>query len=106
MPKRYYYAAKKSRKKTKKTSSAAWVRSALYILGGALCAWLFYILWFNPASGKLGKQAATFLFQRLGQAAGLTPLLLTYWLIQTVRKKSRNGLYSGFARFSRQTLCR
>ena len=92
MPKRYYYAAKKSRKKTKKTSSAAWVRSALYILGGALCAWLFYILWFNPASGKLGKQAATFLFQLLGQAAGLTPLLLTYWLIQTVRKKSSSFL--------------
>ena len=32
MPK-YYYAAKKSRKKTKKASSAAWMRSALYILG-------------------------------------------------------------------------
>ena len=88
MPKRYYYAAKKSRKKTKKTSSYAWIRSALYILGGALCVWLFCILWFNTAGGPVGKRVSEMLFQCFGQAAGLIPVLLTYWLIQTVRKKS------------------
>ncbi len=92
MPKRYYYAAKKSRKKTKKTSSTAWVRSALYILGGALCVWLFCILWFNSTGGNIGKNISTLLFQILGQSAGLIPVLLAYWLIQTVRKKSSSFL--------------
>lgn len=91
MPK-YYYAAKKSRKKTKKTSSVAWVRSTFYILGGALCAWLFYILWFNNASGRVGTQTASFLFQMLGQSAALLPLFLTYWLVQTIRKHSSSFL--------------
>lgn len=91
MPK-YYYAAKKSRKKTKKTSSASWVRSAFYILGGALCAWLFYILWFNNTSGKVGTATADALFQTLGQAAALLPLFLTYWLVQTIRKRSSSFL--------------
>ena len=89
---KYYYAAKKSRKKTKKTSSTAWVRSALYILGGALCVWLFYILWFNSASGKIGTATSTMLFQTLGQAAALLPLFLTYWLVQTIRHRSASFL--------------
>ena len=92
MPK-YYYAAKKSRKKTKKTSSAAWMRSAFYILGGAVCVWLFYILWINNSSGKVGKAAADVLFQALGQSATLLPLLLTYWLVQTIRKHSSSFLF-------------
>ena len=91
MPK-YYYAAKKSRKKSKKTSSTAWVRSTFYILGSALCVWLFYILWFNHTSGTIGKNTASLLFQTFGQAAALFPLLLTYWLVQTIRKKSASFL--------------
>ena len=89
---RYYYAAKKSRKKTKKNSSVAWVRSAFYILGGALCVWLFYILWTGGKGGPVGKTASSYLFQTFGQAAGLIPVLLTYWLIQTLRKKSASFL--------------
>ncbi|MBR4355138.1 MAG: DNA translocase FtsK, partial [Elusimicrobiaceae bacterium] len=89
---RYYYAAKKSRKKTKKNSSSAWVSSAFYILGGAVCAWLFYILWINHASGTVGKETTSFLFQVFGQAAGLLPVLLTYWLVQTIRKKTSSFL--------------
>ncbi|MCQ2411183.1 MAG: DNA translocase FtsK, partial [Elusimicrobiaceae bacterium] len=91
MPK-YYYAAKKSRRKTSKTSSAAWVRSACYILGAAVCVWLFYILWINGKSGKISEPTATFLFQLLGQAAALFPLFLTYWLVQTIRHKSSSFL--------------
>ena len=91
MPK-YYYAAKKSRKKTKKANSTAWVRSALYILGGALCVWLFYILWINHASGKIGEDTARALSDALGQAAALLPLFLTYWLVQTIRKRSSSFL--------------
>ena len=85
---RYNYVAKKSRKKTKKkTSSIAWMRSACYILGAAVCVWLSYVLWIN-ASGTLAQRTSSYLFQILGQAAGLIPLLLAYWLIQTIRKKS------------------
>lgn len=91
MPKRYSYVAKKSRKKTKKTS-AAWGRPVLCTLGGALCAWLFYILWINGKSGYAGQETSRVLFQALGQTAGLIPVLLTYWLIQTVRKKSASFL--------------
>lgn len=89
---RYYYAAKKSRKKTKKVSSVAWVRSALYILGGALCVWLFYILWTSGKGGPVGQKTSDALSQLLGQSAGLIPVLLTYWLVQTVRKKSTSFL--------------
>ena len=89
---RYRYVAKKSRKKIKKKiSSVAWVRSAFYILGAAVCAWLGYVLWIN-ASGTLAQRTSSYLFQVLGQAAGLIPLLLAYWLIQTVRKKSASFL--------------
>lgn len=88
---RYYYAAKKSRKKTKKSSSA-WMRSALYILGGALCLWLFYILWTSGKGGPVGQKMSSGLFQTFGQAAGLIPVLLTYWLVQTVRRKSASFL--------------
>ncbi|MBR4591582.1 MAG: DNA translocase FtsK 4TM domain-containing protein, partial [Elusimicrobiaceae bacterium] len=89
---RYYYAAKKSRKKNKKTSSAAWIRSAFYILGGAVCVWLSYILWINPKSGVAGEETSRFLFQLLGQTASLLPVFLAYWLLQTIRKKSSSFL--------------
>ena len=92
MPK-YYYAAKKSKKKTKKTSSLAWLRTTLYILAGALCLWLFCILWFNISKGPAGEAVASDLFQLLGQSAGLIPLFLAYWLIQTVRNKSASFLF-------------
>ena len=69
----------------------AWVRSALYILGAAACVWLGYILWVN-ASGTLAQRTSSGLFQILGQAAGLIPLLLAYWLLQTMRKKSASFL--------------
>ncbi len=92
MPK-YYYAAKKSKKKTKKTSSLAWLRTTLYILAGALCLWLFCILWFNISKGPAGEAVASDLFQLLGQSAGLIPLFVAYWLIQTVRNKSASFLF-------------
>lgn len=92
MPK-YYYAAKKSKKKTKKTSSRAWMRTVLYILAGALCLWLFCILWFNVSKGPAGDEVSTYLFQLLGQGSGLIPLFLAYWLIQTIRNKSTSFLF-------------
>lgn len=93
MPKRYSYVAKKSRKKNQKKTTAPWVRPVFCTLGGALCAWLFYILWINGKSGSVGQETSSVLFQVLGQTAGLIPVLLTYWLIQTVRKKSASFLF-------------
>ncbi len=92
MPK-YYYAAKKSKKKTKKNSSGPWLRTVLYILAGTVDLWLFYILWFNASQGMAGKEVAEVLFQLLGQSAGLLPLFLAYWLIQTIRNKSASFLF-------------
>lgn len=92
MPK-YYYAAKKSKKKTKKTSSLAWMRTVLYILAGALCLWLFCILWFNVSKSPAGDAVSSDLFQLFGQGAGLIPLFLAYWLVQTVRHKSASFLF-------------
>ena len=92
MPK-YYYAAKKSKKKNKKPSSSSWIRTALYIVAGSLCLWLFCILWFNFSKGPAGEAVSSDLFQLLGQGAGLIPLFLAYWLIQTVRKKSASFLF-------------
>lgn len=92
MPK-YYYAAKKSKKKTQKTSSGPWLRTVLYILAGTVDLWLFYILWFNASQGMAGKEVAEVLFQLLGQSAGLLPLFLAYWLIQTIRNKSASFLF-------------
>jgi len=103
MPK-YYYAAKKSRKKTKKNSdSTAWVRSAFYILGGALCVWLFLILWFNVSKGPVGNSVDKFLFDNLGQAKLFIPLFLAYWLVQIIRKKSSAFFF--FLLGSAITLC-
>lgn len=92
MPK-YYYAAKKTKRKTKKTSSRAWIRTALYIFGWALCVWLFCILWFNVSMGTVGEGVSKCLFKFLGQTKGLLPLFLAYWLIQTVRNKSASFLF-------------
>lgn len=92
MPK-YYYAAKKSKKKTQKNSSGPWLRTVLYILAGTVDLWLFYILWFNASQGMAGKEVAEVLFQLLGQSAGLLPLFLAYWLIQTIRNKSASFLF-------------
>ncbi|MCI5821174.1 MAG: DNA translocase FtsK [Elusimicrobia bacterium] len=92
MPK-YYYAAKKSKKKTQKNSSGPWLRTVLYILAGTVDLWLFYILWFNASQGMAGKEVAEVLFQLLGQSAGLLPLFLAYWLLQTIRNKSASFLF-------------
>lgn len=91
---RYYYVAKKSRKKSKKsTSSGSWFRTALYILGIALCVWLTSALWFGTSTGKLGGNISHMLTQIFGQSAALLPLFLAYWLIQIVRKKSASFLF-------------
>lgn len=90
---KYCYTAKKTRRKTKKTSSRAWMTAALYILGGTLCVWLFCILWFNVSSGRIGEEVSLYLSALLGQAAGLLPLFLAYWLVQSVRKKSASFLF-------------
>ena len=40
----------------------------------------------------MAQRTSSGLFQILGQAAGLIPLLLAYWLLQTMRKKSASFL--------------
>ena len=93
MPK-YYYAHKKTRKKAaSKAANTAWLRTALYILMGTLCVWLCAILWFHASSGKIGVSIAHQLKQYLGASAGLLPLFLLYWLVQTVRNKSASFLF-------------
>ncbi len=89
---RYYYTHKKSKKKSSQ-SNAAWLRAALYILMGTLCVWLCAILWFHAASGKLGDSIAQELRQLLGLSAGLLPIFLAYWLVQTIRNKSASFLF-------------
>lgn len=93
MPKYYYAHKKSSKKKAKKTSSKGWFLTALYIVGGALCVWLFCILWFNVSKGPAGDSVQRGLSQLLGQSAVLLPLFLTYWLVQTIRKKSASFLF-------------
>ena len=92
MPK-YYYARKKSKKKSSPESTNAGIRTALYILMGTLCVWLCAILWFNANSGKLGTTFAQTLRQALGASAGLLPVFLGYWLVQTIRNKSASFLF-------------
>ncbi len=89
---RYYYTHKKSKKKSSQ-SNAAWLRAALYILMGTLCVWLCAILWFHAASGKLGGSIAQELRQLMGLSAGLLPIFLVYWLVQTIRNKSASFLF-------------
>ena len=69
------------------------MRTVLYILVGALCLWLFCILWFNLSKGLAGEEVSSYLFQLLGQGAGLIPLFLSYWLLQTIRNKSTSFLF-------------
>lgn len=84
----YYYARKKSKKKQPKQSSVRWLASALYILGFAVTAWLFAILWFGLSKGTVSEASYRVLSQFFGQSAPLIPLLLTYWLVRSLIKKS------------------
>lgn len=95
MPKYYYTRKRTSKKKSKKQSnSLAWARTAFFILAGALCAWLCVILWFTSKNnGTLGNKVATYLRQIFGLSAGLIPLFLGYWLVQTIRNKSASFLF-------------
>ena len=90
---RYYYTHKKTKKKSTPKQNYAWLRTALYILVGTLCVWLCAILWFHASSGKLGGSIAKELHQLLGASAGLLPLFLGYWLVQTIRNKSASFLF-------------
>ncbi len=90
---RYYYTHKKTKKKASAKQNYAWLRTALYILVGTLCVWLCAILWFHASSGKLGVSIARELRQLLGASAGLLPLFLGYWLVQTIRNKSASFLF-------------
>ncbi len=90
---RYYYTHKKTKKKSTPKQNYAWLRTALYILVGTLCVWLCAILWFHASSGKLGGSIAKELRQLLGASAGLLPLFLGYWLVQTIRNKSASFLF-------------
>ena len=90
---RYYYTHKKTKKKASSKQNYAWLRTALYILVGTLCVWLCAILWFHTSSGKLGGSIARELRQLLGASAGLLPLFLGYWLVQTIRNKSASFLF-------------
>ncbi len=85
---RYAYTYKKSKKKAKQQSAVRWLASALYILGFAVDAWLFAVLWFNFSKGNAGEVAYRWLYQIFGQSAPLIPLLLTYWLIRSIVKKT------------------
>jgi len=90
----YYYTRKKSKKKTKKTaSSAPWMRTALYILGGALCVWLTCILWFDAGSGEIGANIVKYLRAHFGLSAGVIPLFFVYWLLQAVRKQTSSFVF-------------
>ncbi|MBR3604353.1 MAG: DNA translocase FtsK 4TM domain-containing protein [Elusimicrobiaceae bacterium] len=85
----YYYARKKSKKKTqKKQSSVHWLASALYILGFAIDAWLFAMLWFGRTKGTIGEMIYSWFYQVFGQSAPLIPLFLTYWLVRSLVKKT------------------
>ena len=84
----YTYTYKKSKKKSKKQSSVRWLSSALYILGFAIDAWLFAILWFNFSKGNAGEIACRYLYQVFGQSAAIIPLLMMYWLIRSIIKKT------------------
>lgn len=90
---RYYYARKKSRKKQQKGSSVRWLASALYIFGFAVTAWLFAILWFGLSKGSAGEASARVLNQFFGHSAPLIPLLLTYWLVRSLIKKTGAFLF-------------
>ena len=90
----YYYTRKKSKKKTSKaTSSLPWLRTAFYILGGALCVWLTCLLWFNAGSGKIGADIVKHLRAWFGLSAGIIPLFFAYWLVQAVRNKSASFIF-------------
>ncbi len=95
MPKYYYTHKRTAKKKAKKNSnSLAWPRTALFILSGALCVWLCAILWFTSQNkGILGNQVASHLQHFFGLSAGLIPVFLGYWLIQTIRSKSASFLF-------------
>lgn len=95
MPKYYYTRKRAAKKKARKQSNAfAWGRTAFFILAGALCVWLCAILWFTSKNnGALGNNVANYLRQVFGLSAGLIPLFLGYWLIQTVRNKSASFLF-------------
>ncbi len=90
---RYYYTRKKSKKKSSPKANTAWMRTTLYILMGTLCVWLCAILWFHTSSGKLGGDIARELRLLLGASAGLLPVFLAYWLVQTIRNKSTSFLF-------------
>ncbi len=90
---RYYYTRKKAKKKSAPPSSSAWLRTAFYILTGTLCVWLCAILWFKTSSGKWGEEVAFQLSQFFGISAGLLPLFLLYWLVQTIRNKSASFFF-------------
>lgn len=85
---RYYYTHKKSKRRSKQQSGVRWLASALYILGFAINAWLFAVLWFHASRGHAGEVVCRVLYQVFGQSAALIPLLLTYWLIRSVIKKT------------------
>ncbi len=88
MATRYSYTYKKSKKKQKQQSSVRWLTSALYILGFAIDAWLFAVLWFDFSRGHAGEIACHYISQLFGQSAPLIPLLFTYWLIRSLIKKT------------------
>ena len=85
---KYYYARKKSKKKTPKQSSVRWLASALYILGFAIDAWLFAMLWFGRTKGSASEFIYSWFYQVFGQGAPLIPLFLTYWLVRSLVKKT------------------
>ena len=88
MANRYTYIHKKSKKKAKKTDSVRWLASSLYILGFALDAWLFAILWFGVDKAVASRTLAVYLNQLLGQGTALIPLFLSYWLVRSLVKKT------------------
>ena len=85
---KYYYARKKSKKKTPKQSSVRWLASALYILGFAIDAWLFAMLWFGRTKGTASEVMHAWFYQLFGQGAPLIPLFLTYWLVRSLVMKT------------------
>ncbi|MGB2578879.1 S-DNA-T family DNA segregation ATPase FtsK/SpoIIIE [Elusimicrobium simillimum] len=85
-----YKGKKKSKKLKKKGSSSNALVFLFWALAFALCAWLFFIQWFNVSKGPYGEAVSNFFFNYLGHASYLMPLFFFYWLVRSVKHRAAN----------------
>lgn len=84
----YKKKTKKQRRQQKNTTNV--FVFLFWALAFALCAWLFFIQWFNVSKGPYGERVAAFFFTYLGHSAYLVPIFFFYWLIRCIKHKSVN----------------